>query len=81
MKDFVEATNLLVQHTDHEFVLSFFETAPPIVLNEKDFEIDKVTAECVARVVIAPKRMQQFIDTLQKSLEKYNLREAEKGDE
>ncbi len=75
------ATNLLVQHTDHEFVLSFFEARLPPSSGEPD-EIDeqikelrgKVRAECVARITVAASRMPEFVDVLQKNLEAFGSR-------
>lgn len=75
------STNLVVQHTEHEFVLSFFEATPPILLSDKDIDIDSVTAECVARIVIAPGRLQQFIDVLQKNVDIYKSNFLKDGEE
>ena len=74
------ATNLIVQHNEHEFVLSFFEIAPPIVLGQKDLDIDSVNAECVSRIVIAPSRIEEFITVLQRNLEMYKTNILDEGD-
>lgn len=67
------ATNILVQIGEHEFFVSFFETLPPVVLKPQDVEkLENVNAECFARVVIAPDRMQSFIDVLQRQLDLFN---------
>ena len=61
------ATNMVIQHTEHEFVLSFFEAmAPPIIGNteeEKQAQLDQVesvTAKCIARIIISPNRMAEI---------------------
>lgn len=68
------ATNMIVQHTDHEFIVSFFETVSPILLapltTEQIQAIDSVRAECVARIIIARDRMPRFIQALQTNLKK-----------
>jgi hypothetical protein len=71
------ATNMVVQHTEHEFVISFFEAYSPIVLGGPEErkaaleQIESVPAVCVARVIVAPKRLQEFIQVLQDNLDKY----------
>ncbi len=70
------ATNLIVQHTGHEFIVSFFQVAPPIIFGpveeakEQLASIESVKAECVARIVIASSRMPAFVKALQDNLEK-----------
>jgi hypothetical protein len=67
------ATNILVQIGEHEFFVSFFETLPPVILRPQDVDkLEKVTAECFARIVVAPERMQGFIDALQQQLNAFN---------
>lgn len=74
------ATNLIVQHTEHEFILSFFEIKPPILLGspeeqaQKALEIKSIKAKCVARVVISAGRMPDFLRVLQDNLNKYQAR-------
>lgn len=71
------ATNFIVQHTEQEFYLSFFDFPPPIFLGSEEEklaqleQIDSVQASAVARIVISPGRMQEFIDILQDNLRKY----------
>jgi len=65
------ATNIVVQHTEHEFVISFFEIPPPILLGSPDEQaaqargLTSVRAECLARIVVSPSRMPEFLDVLQ----------------
>ena len=71
------ATNLTVQHTEHEFIISFYEARPPVIVgspeerSQKVALIDHVRAQCVARVIVAASRMQEFVDVLHQNLEKY----------
>ncbi len=73
------ATNLVVQHTEHEFIISFFRASPPIMLEPLEeakaraLELGKVRAECVARIVVAPGRMPEFVEVLQQNLARYKL--------
>ena len=71
-------TNILVQPGEHEFFVSFFDIPPPVLLKPTDVEkLESVRAECIARLVIAPERMQSFIDVLQQQLDGYNKKKAE----
>ena len=75
----VYATNLIVQAGEGDMFIAFFEIRPPIVFSEADREgITSVTAQCVARVVISPDRMQGFIDAMQGNLNEYLARVAQK---
>lgn len=72
------ATNMMVQVGEHEIFVSFFETTPPVIFKPADMEkVGSVTAECIARIVIAPDRMQAFIDVLQTQLGLYRKKKAE----
>jgi len=79
------ASNMVVQHTESEFIISFFETQPPIILGTPDeaealmSQLRSVRAKCVARVVVSPKRMEEFITVLQNNLAKYQERQAGEG--
>ena len=72
------ATNLVVQHTEHEFIISFFRASPPIVFGpredaiERTRQMESVRAECVGRIVVAPGRMPEFVEVLQQNLERFN---------
>ena len=74
------ATNLTVQHTEHEFTISFFRAIPPIIVGsseeqrEQVKELKSVRAECLAQVIIAVGRMPEFVDVLQKNLEQHSSR-------
>lgn len=71
------ATEMLVQHTDQEFVLSFFETVPPAFFGspaeqlEQARKMDAVETVCVARIVISAKRMPGFAKAIEKGIERY----------
>lgn len=69
------ATNLVVQWTDKEFILSFFETFPPFLFGTmeeqqaKIKELKSAHAKCVVRIVVLPERMNEFVKILQDGLE------------
>lgn len=74
------ATNFVVQHTEREFILSFFEITPPIVLGDEDeqrrafAQMNSVRARCVGRIVCTPDRAVALIEILQQNLEVYGSR-------
>lgn len=68
------ATELLIQHTDQEYILSFFETRLPVTVpNAESTEgpmrsTESVDVVCVARIVVSPKRMAAFAKVIGESL-------------
>jgi len=81
------ATNLVVQHTGHEFILSFFQVSPPFILGGMEeikqqlADIESVRAECVARIVVAGTRMPGFVRALQSNLETFLANQEDVGAE
>ena len=83
------ATNIVIQHTPKEFVITFWEVkAPPILgtteeRKEKMERVEQVLAHCIARVVVSPERMKGFVDAMQQNWEKYQgkFSETEDNDE
>lgn len=76
------ATNMIIQHFEHEFILSFFETKPPLIVGVPSKEqletLTSVKSTCIARIVIAPERMPNFVAALQTNLEKWLSKQASK---
>ncbi len=72
------ATNMVVQHTEHEFIIFFFEAQPPLVIGTPEEQkealqkIKKVKAECVAKIVVAANRMPEFVNVFQTNLRQFN---------
>ncbi len=64
------ATNMTLQRTEHEFILSFYEQRIPIVFDSQA-QIDHVRATCFARVTIAAARFPGFMDVLQQALKNF----------
>ena len=75
------ATNLVVQNSQQEFFLSFFETLPPILLGSSDEVQDQlqslgtVRSDCVARVIVSPSRFKEFVDLLNQAWSRFEKRE------
>jgi hypothetical protein len=61
------AHHMLVQATEFEVTLSFFELKPPVILGDTSPEVIKdilkqgIFAECIARVTIAKARYPEFL--------------------
>ena len=82
--------NIVVQHQPDRFVLSFFEVWLPPVLADSDEEfqeqidsLDSVEAKCVARLVVTPQRMREFVNVMTTNLENYDrmTRQLSEGSE
>jgi len=68
------SNNVVIQSNGAEFILSFFEVIPPILIGSPDDiqvnleGVDSIPATCVARVVVSIAQVQAIIDTLQNNL-------------
>lgn len=77
--------NFVVQTQGDDFVLSFFEIRPPLVLGSLEEQreqlaaLSTVQAEGVARVVMSAQKMQELIQLLQGQFERYEARRAEEN--
>jgi hypothetical protein len=78
------ATNLVIQHTRHEFFITFFEVVPPIMLGKTPEEIERiesVRARALTRVAVSPERLEEFIQVMQDNLAKYRSSISEGAEE
>lgn len=84
--------NLIIQHEPESFVISFFESfKPPILGNTREERLAKMEAieyldaKCVARIVVTPAAMREFVSAMADNLNRHQRRfgeEAlEEGDE
>ena len=70
--------NLAVQHQQESFVLTFFEVWPPPIFGDTVEEkqkameaVKEVEATCVARLVVTPQRMRDFIRVMADNVGQY----------
>lgn len=62
----------LVQHTQNEFIISFFQVPRPYLADpEAVKKIKSLKARCVSRIVVSPNQMQQLLEALTTNYEKY----------
>lgn len=79
----VFANQMIVQGGDDEIYLSFFEIIPPSLRLEDLADEQtarnklggKIPAQCVARVVVNPERLGDFVETMQATLAKWRARQ------
>ena len=75
-----------MQHTENEFILSFFEAEVPILLGTPDENlarlqsIGSVKAHCVARIIVSPNRMTELLRILGENYSRYQARLEEGGE-
>lgn len=66
------ADDVVLQHTEQVFYLTFSQMQRPIILGEAEAsQIKEVRCECVARLVVTPEQMKLIIDAFNKNFEKY----------
>jgi hypothetical protein len=71
-------SNIVVQHEPDRFILTFFEIWPPPIIGETDEEmqhilesLDSVEAKCVARIVLSPNKMEEFLRVANENFSKF----------
>jgi hypothetical protein len=84
----VYSDNVLVLHTENEFILSFFQLEHPYpsggvgddktVSMKTPTDLSQLKARCVSRVIMSPNQMIRVINALQDNLAKY-LKKAEEA--
>lgn len=73
----VYANHLVVQHTEHEFIVSLFSLVPPLITGSEQEKraqlnsLESVRAVCVGRFAISPSRYPAFVKTLQDNLSRF----------
>jgi len=79
------ATNFVAQHTENEFILTFYEVHPPILLGSPDENkaqleaLGPIPATCVARIILSPHGMRQLVDVLQRNLADFDDHAQDEG--
>jgi len=64
------ANQLTLQEVDGMFLLSFFQTIPPILMGDREEQatqlkaLKTISAPCVGRIMIAPNRLPEFARVL-----------------
>lgn len=65
------ATNFVVQRMQHEYLISFFQIQPPLVLGSPDqvlehlTRLEKVPARLLSQIIIAESRFPEFLQLIQ----------------
>lgn len=64
--------NIQVTHTQSEFLISFMQSRPPLLMSEKEWDsVKSIESKCVARVILNPMKMQAFVQALNTNFRKY----------
>jgi len=78
------ATNMVIQRLENEFLISFFEIKPPIIIDSPEKVIEKlkdmklIQANCVAQIIIAHNKLPSFIDALKRNFDRSSPEDIEK---
>lgn len=81
------ASNFVVQHSLREFILSFFQAPPPLLIEPTEEELEAATkegypAKAVARIALTPPAVKELIQILQTNLDNFiSVMEEELGEE
>jgi hypothetical protein len=67
--------SILVQHTPTEFTITFAQVRQPIITDAAGFEgLTEIRADVVARIVLTPAKMAEFIKALRENWGLYQRR-------
>ena len=76
----VHANQVIIQHTEHEFIITLYEVLPPTVNSDPALQarqlakIKSVPARAVAKIVMSPGRVRELSAALADNIEKYDER-------
>ncbi|MFQ5879008.1 MAG: DUF3467 domain-containing protein [Dehalococcoidia bacterium] len=69
------ANSLVVQHTEHEFIITFAQMQPPVALQPGDLErVEYIPARVTVRIALPPTRLKDLMDMLLRNYQKYTER-------
>ncbi len=74
------ANNIVVQHDQDNFFLSFFDVWAPVIIGTEEEKqelieaIDSIDARCVARIVLSSTRAKELIELLNQNIQMYESR-------
>jgi len=80
------ANNVVIQHTETDFIISFFEVRPPLLLGnseevqERIAEMDSVQAECIARIIMHESQARGLLGALERNLELHSRKYGDDED-
>lgn len=73
-------SNMVVQFQPDHFIISLFEAWPPAIVADTQAErqqaldsVDHIDANCVARIVLTPSKMKEFVQTFVESYQKFEI--------
>ena len=70
--DVVFSNTVLVQHTGHEFIITFGYIQPPFVMSEQDIEhVKEVESRALIRVAMSPSRAEELLKALDDVITKF----------
>lgn len=68
------ADQAVVSHSTGLFTLLFFQMhIPPTEKSEDRLSLEAIPARCVARIILTPALMEQFLNAMEKNMAKYRL--------
>lgn len=77
------ATNLVVQHTLHEFIVTFFEVIPPLLIGTPEMKkqqlesVREINGTVLARIAVSASRMEEFVQVLSDNLKTFKATQVE----
>jgi hypothetical protein len=77
------STNLIVQHTDEDFTITFWDVRPPVLigtLEEKRKQVEALKAirpTALVRIILSPGKMREFTQVMRDNLKTFDETRAD----
>jgi hypothetical protein len=71
------STNLVVQHTDEDFTITFWDVRPPVLIGTREEKRKQVEAlkeirpTALVRIILSPSKMREFTQVMQDNLKTF----------
>jgi hypothetical protein len=66
------ANDMVINHTEREFFLAFYQTEPPFIINADDIKgLDSVDAVLVAKIIVTPEFAEAIAKAIQTNTDSY----------
>lgn len=71
------ATNMIIQTEKEEFILSFFELKPPLLLGSKEQRLEQakkigtIKANSIVSIIVSPERLSNWVKIIDGAIKKH----------
>jgi Protein of unknown function (DUF3467) len=77
------STNLIVQHSDEDFTITFWDVRPPVLIGTREDklrqveELREIRPTALVRIILSPRKMREFTQVMQDNLKTFEETRAD----